>query len=867
MKYDFLVEKRTDLNNLAFTDTQLSIIEQEFDLIPIPVMNKFFFEGWKIVAVNTDADFEGDSTNVAGQVYIPKRHLYMKKTLSDSVFRDTISHEIGHILDVCFTQGAYNFFAGSTFKSLKEQAKINTLLNTECSAWESQYSSREEFFAEAFRRYVKGRLTTEVETKKWIEGFIKSQANYYTENLQLMFESAITGVEEQPDFNQVHFLNRYGKKIAQFAFPQSTGGGGEVVNNDVLYSNNYNEASKYTDFPSTYYEIISYFSAAVNGSWGITELRTYKKGFIDQGVQAYQVKTFVFGEPNTRPLRYCRYAENNVTNGWSDWYDLKGSSSGSSGTSTDEIFFKENPETSRIKVLIVDETEEPAVNESYNADLISIVTSSTASTINISLVGSGAVNVVCNGTTVTKTLTSASQSVAIALNTSSGSNLITISNPANVHEIHCPELSINKIILNKVTNLKKLVAYKNNLQELDCTQAINIQYVHIHENPMILNKTKCIELITSLPDRNNKAWGSLIFGDKSTYKSVEYLAIYKDWYFGSTIQYIPAEWAKCHYAIRQSGVADIWESADYGEGVTIGIVDKGFDLDLTEIDYTKLKGKFNFTNQGAENEVPLPQTGLDNYHGNKHLSVMCGNGKTTVYAPAFKSNFYLLKVFDNSSNVLLADENKLYAKLNTMNDIDILSVAYGYIERNTQEDAIHAKGWIDPMTDDTSYLERYGVYIGYSAGNDNEGQTNTVLPAPYPRALRNVSAIGACGGYKPANWIDYFAASITPNASSTCFKGVDFISYSPQYCEYKRGVFDQFGGTSCAGPFSNALAALVFNLLRKKYNRKPKAEEVRNCMSRRTIDSYQGTPTEKVGTGRLSLMSYNENVRTIEHLN
>ena len=172
---------------------------------------------------------------------------------------------------------------------------------------------------------------------------------------------------------------------------------------------------------------------------------------------------------------------------------------------------------------------------------------------------------------------------------------------------------IKSITINNATTLNKLIAYGNNLVELRVNGSENLQYIHIHNNPICSDKNALILLANDLVDRNGKAFGSIIIGDttdsanntaiQTLRREIEIYFIGKDWYFGSTLLYTDTN---LKYWIKKSGVVDIWESAEYGEGSTVSVADVGFSKLNCVDSTTRWKYPFNASSQAGTETDPLP---------------------------------------------------------------------------------------------------------------------------------------------------------------------------------------------------------------------------------------------------------------------
>lgn len=151
---------------------------------------------------------------------------------------------------------------------------------------------------------------------------------------------------------------------------------------------------------------------------------------------------------------------------------------------------------------------------------------------------------------------------------------------------------------------------------------------------------------------------------------LEPLSLPKNWVFGSAIMY-HSDWEKCPWDFRQNHVADMWETAEKGFGLTLGTMDEltllfpgskylnvlSFedcqatpeycdykDLGDTVVDAKTVKnatkGNYNIVNflKGEHN------------HGDMILSVICGNGAPSGSAPAAAGDYTTVTTLDDNKN-------------------------------------------------------------------------------------------------------------------------------------------------------------------------------------------------------------------------
>ena len=90
---------------------------------------------------------------------------------------------------------------------------------------------------------------------------------------------------------------------------------------------------------------------------------------------------------------------------------------------------------------------------------------------------------------------------------------VSIRNAAEITEIDLSSNQIQSVDIEQCVKLRKIVAYNNNIQSLDFTNCDALQYIHIQNNPICTNKEEMVNMINTLTDRNQRAFGSIVMYD------------------------------------------------------------------------------------------------------------------------------------------------------------------------------------------------------------------------------------------------------------------------------------------------------------------------------------------------------------------
>ncbi|WP_294155377.1 S8 family serine peptidase [uncultured Clostridium sp.] len=427
--------------------------------------------------------------------------------------------------------------------------------------------------------------------------------------------------------------------------------------------------------------------------------------------------------------------------------------------------------------------------------------------------------------------------------TDSSEKLISISNSSIISSLYCNNMNISELRLNTLQNLEKLVCYNNNIASLDFSNNSIIQFIHCFSNPIIDNDTSLTAMIKSLPDRNNKAYGSLIIDNTVQRLKMESISIQKDWLFGSAIMYNEKEWAKCGYHFKQTGVADIWESAERGDGVTIAIIDVGFDLNCIEYDKSRIIETKNFSNHGRSNEVPIPTSGTIT-HGNSTSCILMAKG-INMYGICPNASFRLYKACDDKS---VAYSNWVSSALNYCKSKKVNIVSMSLSFRSSYTNLYNSVKNLCLPGIFSFYKGIPLVCSNYNIGDNNSGTDEVSYPGFYKYPI-------SMGSLKSNNEL---------SNSSPSYNGIDFVTYGKSiYTQKAYNAYGNFSGTSASTPLAAGIATLLINIFYKKNKYYPSEKELYLELCKRTIP--MNIDSKSCGVGRLMLTSYNENPTKIEH--
>ena len=406
----------------------------------------------------------------------------------------------------------------------------------------------------------------------------------------------------------------------------------------------------------------------------------------------------------------------------------------------------------------------------------------------------------------------------------------------DVTEFSCTGGVLSNLTLTSTTKLTTL-----NLYNSSCTtfsyNSTNLRNLHtfVADTTTAASTSKLNTLLSSLPSRVSKAWGSITIYSSSIMASIESSYMAKDWYFGSTLLYSAPD--KIPQAIKDLGIPRFWESARYGAGRRIGVLDSCFDSNLTNITYSNVTilGNFaDYTGQVADD--------VGVYHGNKIASCLVGNG-TIYYGVCPQAKLYIGRIAPKgqSSATFQAITNGLTSLYSSPSNpyVDTINYSYSSAASSTTANYYNWGHLLEILTDNRNTI--------MCCGSGNEGNINTV--DYFPKCSTDALSIGA-------STTDSSLASYSEG-----HLGLDFVARTNIAVEYKAGVKGNLNGTSGATPMFNGMYCLMKNILYYKNGTTPTIQQVLDALKRRT---YQlNIDVKKEGYGNVSFNAYRATIPTV----
>ena len=183
------------------------------------------------------------------------------------------------------------------------------------------------------------------------------------------------------------------------------------------------------------------------------------------------------------------------------------------------------------------------------------------------------------------------------------------------------------------------------------------------------------------------------------------------------------------WAFEDSGIRDLQESGNLGEGVSVCIVDTGIDINHPDFSHLSLSGFRDFY---SEKDDPVRDIGI-NSHGTLMAGLLVANGSFLGAAPGVSLSVAIsLGPDGKSANERMVSQAIRWCRISQ--DSDIISLSLG-----------SAPGSSFPTSSDTMEAVREaleeGIFVIAAAGNSDSKQNQTDVSSP--ASIPGVIAVGA----------------------------------------------------------------------------------------------------------------------------
>lgn len=271
-------------------------------------------------------------------------------------------------------------------------------------------------------------------------------------------------------------------------------------------------------------------------------------------------------------------------------------------------------------------------------------------------------------------------------------------------------------------------------------------------------------------------------------------------------------------------IVDAWtyanskdESKGKGKGITIAVIDDGFELDHTDFEGYHPAGK-NFS-ADPRNKDPWPQDpykyrGITENHGTACAGIACGNDRNGTSGVAPEAQLLPIRLSCGIGSVLEARAIR-YA---VDQGADIISCSWGprdgdYDDPNDPRHTTYKP--LPPHTREAiEYANEKGVVIVWAAGNGNED-----IKYDGYASNENVIAVGACNDHSQRCKYSDYGKNLTcvfPSGDvaevDTHFKGIWTTDRHGGEGFNNYNYYEGFTGTSASAPGVAGLIALLLEL-------------------------------------------------------
>ncbi len=254
--------------------------------------------------------------------------------------------------------------------------------------------------------------------------------------------------------------------------------------------------------------------------------------------------------------------------------------------------------------------------------------------------------------------------------------------------------------------------------------------------------------------------------------------------------------------IAQINVDEVHNSGNYGQGVTILMLDTGFNTDHVAFDSVSILAQKDFINNDlvTMNEDGQDSNGQHN-HGTATFSNAGGYWPGVLVGPAFKSDFLLAKT-EIVTTEIKEEEDNFVAGVEWGEEMgaDVISSSLGYNDWYTYEDMDGNTAVTTKIMDIAAGL---GIVCVTSAGNEGDKLWQHIIA---PADADSVISVGAVD----SSWVIANFSSIGPTFDNrqkpeVCARGINNAS---AYGGVSDGYWEP-NGTSFAAPLVSGAAALI----------------------------------------------------------
>ncbi len=260
--------------------------------------------------------------------------------------------------------------------------------------------------------------------------------------------------------------------------------------------------------------------------------------------------------------------------------------------------------------------------------------------------------------------------------------------------------------------------------------------------------------------------------------------------------------------LNQINVPAVHDLGYHGEGITICMMDAGFDRWTTHQVFSSMNVIATWDFVDGDSDVENGNVGAGS-HGTSTLSLIGGFYEGQLIGPAFNADFILTRTEDIYSETPIEEDNWIAAlEFADSIGVDVTSTSLGYLDFDPPYTSYT---WQD-MDGNTALITiaadlavGLGIYVVNSAGNDGYNSSHNTLGAPADGdsvvTIGSVNSSGSRSGFSSVGpTVD---GRIKPDLMT--MGSNDYVA-----CNNSNSCYSSFGsGTSWACPLAAGAAALL----------------------------------------------------------
>ncbi len=234
-----------------------------------------------------------------------------------------------------------------------------------------------------------------------------------------------------------------------------------------------------------------------------------------------------------------------------------------------------------------------------------------------------------------------------------------------------------------------------------------------------------------------------------------------------------------------------------GKGVTIAVLDTGFDLDHPAFDSISVVGQKDYVDD--DNSVAAPSI-VEMDHGTKVLSIIGGFAPGDIIGPAYGADYLLARTEIKSTEIQAEEDNWVAAsEWADSAGADIISTSLGYIDWYDYSDL---DGHTALITIAAELAVSRGIAVFVAAGNEGNKAWHYITPPADGDSVISVGAVDLNGDVAAfSSFGPTFDGRLKPEVMAM---GVNVYCVSPGTTE-----FTYVSGTSASTPIAAGAGALM----------------------------------------------------------